>query len=203
MRFGITLLRAVELGLTTRACGHRQPETFQLFDQGQTRGVHRCRILQGCFGLALNLGEQIGLVLQEHLDRQDTLLAVARLAGQAQVADPIRTTLALGLDVFDLQGQIFLLAISALMLPLQEQVFPDFVPGQGALLILDTLDVGGFQKLRVEAYLFDRNGGDRHHAPHFPSEGQYVVDPGTQRGCQPTGCASAVVEPCGTITSFP
>src|SRR5271157_2933651 len=87
-----------------------------------TSGIHNRRIFEGLPGFGLDLR------VTELCRRAVPFLLVAFLAGQGQVADPLRSAPTLRDNVLHLQGYVTLAAVGALPAPFFEQVFPDLVP---------------------------------------------------------------------------
>ena len=130
-------------------------------------------------------GEKLRFFLQEFLDRAVSLLFVAGTTGQGQVGDPVRPSPASGMDVVDLQRNVFRSAVDAGPAPLLQEILPNFVAGKRALLVFDPGDLRGLHPLQVEPDKLLGEAGDGSELPEslHPREGR--LDPVPERRSQP------------------
>ena len=122
-------------------------------------------------------GENLRFFLQEFLDRTTPFFLVAGATGQGQVCDPVRPAPASGVDVVDLQGNVFRPAVGAGPAPLLQEILPNFVAGKRALLVFDPGDLRGLHPLQVEPDKLLGEAGDGSELPEslHPREGR--LDP--------------------------
>ena len=121
--------------------------------------------------------QSLWLIGQKGFDSSVAFGLVTILTGDRQVTGPVGSP-AFGDDMIDLQRHIFFPAVHTLTPPFLEQVFSDFVSGEGALLVLYPAELGVLQELGIEPDRFDfdgRNGREPAVAPH---PGKDVIDAG-------------------------
>src|SRR5215468_2171753 len=103
------------------------------------------------------------------------------------------------MKVVEVEWQIRCAAIDALPAPLFENVFADFVSGQGPLLILDAADIRILHELGVKTNQFlgkRRYGGEPTEAV---DDRQCCIDARLEAWRQPALRLSSVVEPRGAV----
>jgi len=118
----------------------------------------------------------------ERLDRVISLLLVAGTAGERQVRDPVRPALRPGPDVVDFQRNVLCPAVGAGPAPLLQEILPDLVPGQGALLVIGSGNLRIFHLLHIESDQFLADGCDGSQFPKPIHPGRGRVDPVLQGG---------------------
>src|SRR5450759_895174 len=109
----------------------------------------RC-ILERRLRLCEDAPEHIRLRCQERPYILSPLLAIARLTRQRHIAETIRATFSARMDMLDLQWDILRATIGAHPVPLLKQIFACLIALQGALLVLDALDLGLLHSVHVE-----------------------------------------------------
>ncbi len=110
MILGAALNVSIELCAPRPETG-QQAKTAQGVANGVTGGVDGGSNSQRCFHLGLDAIDLFGFATKKFAQGAVTLAGVAGLAGQCEVAEPIRPTPATRLDMFNLQGQVALSAI--------------------------------------------------------------------------------------------
>ena len=138
--------------------------------------------------------EDLRLLLQEDLDGPVPFATVAGLAGQSEVAHAVGATPALGVDVLDLERHVRLAAIRACACHI-EQVLPQLVAGERALLGRDAGDLGVLDLLEVELDQLLRRRGDRTEPKEPADPGEHVGDAAFEARREPTLPSRPVIEP--------
>ena len=189
--------RVVRLNLVrpARPALDRQARRLEPTGQLPPRGVDRRGVREWGLGLAPDPLEDLRLLLQEDLDGPVPFATVAGLAGQGEVAHAVGATPALGVDVLDLERHVGLAAIRARAVPLLEQVLPQLVPGERALLVRDARDLGVLDLLEVELDQLLGRRGDRTEPKEPADPGQDVGDAAFEARREPTLPSRPVVEP--------
>ena len=144
----------VPFGSAPGALLYRKPGRPKPFKQSPSGGVDVRRVLQRGLGPGEDLLQEIRLLREKLLDRTVPLLLVAGTAGQRQVRHPVRPAFAFGVDMVDLQGNLLRLAVSAGPSSLLQEVLPDLVACQCALLICDAGNFRVFHFLEIECHEF-------------------------------------------------
>lgn len=176
VRFGDAALLPVPLGSSSRARLDGQPSAFEAFVQCPPYTIEGCGILERMHCLRLDVGKA------ELLRGAITFLLVASLASQRQVGHPVTASAHFWYDVLDLQGRARLLAISALVAPLEQQVLFELVAGQRAVLVCCPRDLGILQGLGVEACRLIRKRADRAPTPQARYPGLDIAHAADERG---------------------
>ena len=119
------------------------------------------------------------------------------VAGDGEVRGSVRSASGPWDDVLGfepcLTGRV-VAAVRAEVAELEEQVFPQFVAGQFAVLVFDPFDIGIFHQLHIEPDEFHRNPFDRIGTNEPSCPGINILDAALERRRQPSIRPSAVVE---------
>src|ERR1700682_2767014 len=199
MPLGQALRRAIELRPPARPALDRQARRLEPTVQLPPRGVDRRGVRKWGLGLAPDPLEDLRLLLQEDLDGPVPFATVAGLAGQGEVAHAVGATPALGVDVLDLERHVRLAAIRARAVPLLEQVLPQLVAGERALLGRDARDLGVLDLLKVELDQLLRRRGDRTEPKEPADPGEHVGDAAFEARREPTLPSRPGIEPRGAV----
>lgn len=160
MVFGVVLLRPIELRASA-ASGCYRHLLFKTVDQSPSARIDGCGIFKRRFRLRLNALEPIGFAFQKFSNRSAALVLIARLTGQGQIRDAVAAACGARLDMFDLQRHVVLPAIGTGAMPFLQQIFPDFIACEFALLILNATDFRVDHRLQIELDEFNRRLRDR------------------------------------------
>lgn len=190
---------AVPLGPASAGGCHGHARGLQCLEQPPAGGVDRRCVLQGSLGLGQDLLQPLGIVRQELPNVPAALRGVASLTGQGEVRHPVGPTFGPAVYVLDLERDVLGIAVGALPMPLLQQILPDFVALECALLVLDATDLRVLHGLGIEADEFlgqNRNGS---HSLKVPDPGHCSVHPMLEAGGQPSLSAGPIAEPGRTI----
>ncbi len=127
---------AVPAGPPARPGADGQPEDLQGFDQLEACCIDRRCILERLFGLGLDLW------VAPFGSRLVPFGLIARMAGQTEIADPVRPAPAPGHNVVQFERTVSLAAVGAPIRILEEQIGTGFPSSQGALLVGSPLPIG-------------------------------------------------------------
>jgi hypothetical protein len=130
-------------------------------------------------------------------------LLVARFARQREVGDAMGAAPRPRDDVLDLQGRIGRAAVGAAAAPLLQQILPDLVARQRALLVLHAADLGVRKQLRIEAHQLHTDGGERHEPPQPVDPGEGRIDPVLEARRKPALGPASVEEAGLTVAGLP
>ncbi len=164
------------------------------FEQNPPGGVDGRRLFQRGPGPGEDPVQNLRLLRQKRLNRTISLLLVADPAGESQVGDPVRSAPASGVNVIDLQGDIFCPAVGAGPAPFFEEVLPDLVACQGSLLVFHSGDFRVFDLLYIEPDQLLTYSGHRNEPPEAFDPRGGGVHPVSQGGWKPSLGSPPVVE---------
>ena len=202
MGFGVVLGGTIELGPTTGPERYRQTQRLECRSQRIPGGIHGGGGVERTFQPGEDLLQKLRLVSQKFFDRAVPLSLVAESARQREIAYPIGAAFRARHHMLDFQQDVFGSAVGAPPLPLFEQVFPQFVPGERSLLIFNTGNLRVLELLHIEPDCLDgnRRDGTQTAEPLRPS--QAVVHPRLDGWRQPAGGPGPVIEPGRTIAGL-
>ena len=159
----------------------RQSHRLHSLVQRPPRDVHRRCIFEWGLCLSQDLLQEIGLVRKEVADVLCSLLLIAAMTGQRQIAHPVIARLAPGGDVVNLKRHVLRPAVGTLPSPFLKQVLSNLVAGKRSLLVRGSADFGVLHLLHVELDQFEADGGDGTPSRQAAYPGQDVADPRLQR----------------------
>ena len=170
--------------------------------QGPSRRIDGGSILEGSLCLSQNTREEIRLLSQKH---PNILVAFGLIAGitcQAQIADAIRSPVDFGLNMLYLQRNMLRPTIATGPSPLLQQILPEFIAKERALLILQAADLGVLHPLQIELDQFQADGADGTQPHEPPRPGQHIGNSALQRGSKPAVFPSPVGKAWRSIAGF-
>ena len=185
----------IPLGPSSGALLYGKARLFQPPEERPPGGVDGRCVPERGLGPGENLFQKIRLLREKLLDGSVPFLLIAVTTGQGQVRYAIRPAKASGMDMVDLQGNVFRPAVGALPSPFFQEIFPDLGSGQCPLLVFDPGNFRVFHPLEIESDQFlgdSRNGSESSEAFDPGSGGLHPV---LQRRGQPAFLPSPVVEP--------
>src|ERR1700730_18070101 len=101
------------------------------------------------------------------------------------------------MNMLNLQGDIFSIAVGAFTSPFLKQVLPALVARKCALLVFNTADLRVFES---EANSLNVNRADRREFPVPIEPDRYIIAPGLKRRRQPPFGSSAVIKPRRSVS---
>ena len=111
--------------------------------------------------------------LEKLFNRLVSLGLVTGITTKAQVASSLR----LGDNMLNLEGNIFNAAVSAFSVPFLEYIFLNFKTEQLASLIFNSRNFKVLELLQIKTHQFLRNGGDGAKLPDSSDKGFNVGNP--------------------------
>jgi hypothetical protein len=127
------------------------------------------------------------------------LALVARSTGRGEVGDTIRASPATGDDVVDLERHTLCIAVDTATPPFLEQIPPNFVAEQRALLILDPRDLWMLKLLCIEAYQLELHAAKRNAAAEALAPSLDIADSASEGWRQPTQQSPPIVKPGSAV----
>jgi hypothetical protein len=131
-------------------------------------GVDGGRVLQRRLELRFDAGQQGWFTGEEFFDRLCVFLGVAGHTCRDKVAHSVRATLRPGNAIVKVERDIDRAAIDAVSSELLENLFPDFVTSERAVLIRNTSYFRVFEELHVDGDPLDGHSRDRGKAAKPP-----------------------------------
>ena len=131
--------------------------------------------------------------------RAVALFLIAWPAGNGQITYPVRSAAHLGDQVLDLERPITLSAVGACPAPLVEQILAHFIPGQFALLIRSSADLGILHQLGVEPHQLHAGSSNRAEMAQPAHPCQRGQDAMVERGSEPAVLAPPIEKARGAV----
>jgi hypothetical protein len=152
--------------------------------------------------LSQNASEQIRLSSQKHPNILRPFGLIAGVAGQTEVADSICSSVGLGLDMLNLKRDPLASAVATGSFPLFQQIVPDFIPKERALLILQAAHLWMVHLLQIELDQFQAKSAYGTNSPQSLHPGEHVGHSAFQRRGTPPVFPSPIRESGLSVTGF-
>src|SRR5258708_17613308 len=114
------------------------------------------------------------------------------MTGNDQIGYPVAAPLGTGLHMVDFERNPADVAVRAAMLPLREQIVTKLDTGQGAVLIVEALDLRVVEQLHIKAHQLIGNRPKGTPACEACHPGQDIVQAAQQRKREPALWAAAI-----------
>jgi len=124
------------------------------------------------------------------------------MAGQTEIADPVRPAPAPGHNVVQFERTVSLAAVGAPIRILEEQIGTGFPSSQGALLVGNTGNFRMLEQLCIEADSLHVDAAHRYPSATPARPGEHIADAGKQRRRQPALWDAAVSEPGSAMSQI-